>query len=59
MISKGTVRVTDPTSGWVFLHPVPGAKERWQQETSDKFEKGKLFLEGIHTLKSLLQMEIG
>ena len=36
-------RVTDPTSGRVYLHPVPGAKEKWRPETGDKFEKVKLF----------------
>ena len=61
-LKRGSDRVTDPTSGRVPLHPVSGAKERWRPETGDKFEKVKLFhnaphfkMEGIHTLKSLLQ----
>ena len=42
-LKSGSDRVTDPTSGWVLLHPVSDAKESWRPETGDKFEKVKLF----------------
>ena len=38
-LKRGSDRVTNPTRGRFFLHPLSGAKEGWRSETSNKFKK--------------------
>ena len=41
-LKRGSDRVTNPTRGRFFLHPLSGAKERWRSETSNKLKKPQL-----------------